>query len=253
MDKIIDKLTPYNLFNYLIPGVVFVIFLDRISEYHFIPKDSSLPELFFGIVKFYFIGMIISRMGSLILECILTEKISFVKKFDRGLFAKVTSGEKKDTLVEVLYEVRNTYRTIASMFIILLVIKLICWNYTEKDFSSVKHVTTFILLSILFVYAFRKQDKHLSDRMETMRNQSPPMGISVWPDPANDEVNIQADHPISSLECFDDAGKLMHRARPESKVSRIAIKNWVTGIYQLVVMINGQLILSKFTKQDRRP
>src|SRR5947209_8137066 len=60
MKELLDKLSSYNLFNYLLPGTMFVAGAQRISDHKF-KQDSIVVELFL----YYFIGLVISRIGSL--------------------------------------------------------------------------------------------------------------------------------------------------------------------------------------------
>jgi hypothetical protein len=73
MKEILEKISSYNLFNYLLPGTVFVFVLAKISEHNFIQKD-----LLIGAFLYYFIGLIISRIGSVIIEPLL-KKWNFLK------------------------------------------------------------------------------------------------------------------------------------------------------------------------------
>ena len=71
MKDILEKLSTYNIFNSLLPGVIFVIMAREFSRYNFIQNEIVLS----GFLC-YFIGMIISRFGSVIIEPIL-KKINF--------------------------------------------------------------------------------------------------------------------------------------------------------------------------------
>ena len=55
MKELLDKLSSYNLFNYLLPGTIFVALSRRFSTHSF-KDDSIVVELFL----FYFIGMVIA-------------------------------------------------------------------------------------------------------------------------------------------------------------------------------------------------
>ena len=66
MKEILDKLSSYNLFNYLLPGVIFVVIANKVTHYDFIQDDIVI-----GAFLYYFIGMVISRFGSLAIEPIL--------------------------------------------------------------------------------------------------------------------------------------------------------------------------------------
>ena len=111
MKDLIDKLSSYNIFNYLLPGIIFVVFLKEVIGYNFI-QDNNL----IGAFLYYFIGMVVSRFGSVIIEPLL-KYISFIKFKDYKLFV---SASKQDSKLELLSEVNNTYRTISATFILLV-------------------------------------------------------------------------------------------------------------------------------------
>lgn len=60
MSELIQKLSSYNLFNYLLPGIVFSVLLEQMTSYSIVQKD-----LFVNPFLFYFIGLCISRVGSI--------------------------------------------------------------------------------------------------------------------------------------------------------------------------------------------
>ena len=115
MKDILDKLTSYNIFNYLFPGVLFVIIAKATTDYNFIQEDNLL-----GAFLYYFIGMTVSRFGSVIIEP-LFKKIKFLKFRD---YKEYVVASKQDTKIELLSEVNNTYRTLNSMMFLLLILKL---------------------------------------------------------------------------------------------------------------------------------
>lgn len=73
MKDLIDKLTTYNIFNYLFLRVLFVVLAKATTDYDFIQENNLL-----GAFLYYFIGMTISRFRSVIIEPIL-KQINFVK------------------------------------------------------------------------------------------------------------------------------------------------------------------------------
>ena len=58
-----EKVSEYNLFNYLVPGSVFLVAWRYVSGA--VPFENNL--LLF-LLTAYFIGMVLSRIGSLIIE-----------------------------------------------------------------------------------------------------------------------------------------------------------------------------------------
>src|SRR6266540_3344577 len=100
MKELIDKMSSYNLFNYLLPGVLFIIILDGFTTYSF-----TQDNLIVGAFVSYFIGLVISRFGSLIIEPVL-KKISFLRFAD---YAEFVFASKKDSKIDVLSESNNMY------------------------------------------------------------------------------------------------------------------------------------------------
>jgi hypothetical protein len=164
MKEILSKLSSYNLFNYLLPGIIFVIIAKSTTDYDFVQKDN-----FLGGFLYYFIGMIISRFGSVIIEPIL-KKINFVKFRDYPDYIKAS---KKDEKIELLSEVNNTYRTLNSMMFLLLFLKL--YNFCSVKFNFSDTVTLIILtilILILFLFSYRKQTNYITKRIDTNNNNN---------------------------------------------------------------------------------
>ena len=44
MKDLLDKLSPYNVFNYLLPGVVFAVFLDTFTAYSVIQASTRVTS-----------------------------------------------------------------------------------------------------------------------------------------------------------------------------------------------------------------
>lgn len=158
MKDIIYKISSYNIFNYLFPGVLFVVIAKKMTDYNFVQDDNIL-----GSFLYYFIGMVISRFGSVIIEPFL-KKVNFLKFRE---YNKYVSTSKKDSKIEILSEVNNTYRTLNAMIFLLLLIKL--FNYLSIKFefdNSVSILTLTILIFILFIFSYRKQTNYITKRID---------------------------------------------------------------------------------------
>lgn len=158
MKEIVDKLSSYNIFNYLLPGILFVVIADKYTDYSFIQENIILAAF-----VYYFIGMVISRFGSIIIEPFL-KKISFLRF---ASYKKFVIASKKDTKIELLSEVNNSYRTLTSMLFLLLVLKL--YNWIENKFGISQNVTsliTIVLIFIMFLFSYRKQTNYITQRIE---------------------------------------------------------------------------------------
>ena len=63
MDKFLDKISVYQFLNYMIPGTLFLVLVDILGIY-----DLSLDNVFLMLFGGYCSGMVLSRIGSLLLE-----------------------------------------------------------------------------------------------------------------------------------------------------------------------------------------
>lgn len=161
MKEILDKLTSYNLFNYLVPGVLFVAILDSFTSYSFIQEDLVL-----GAFVYYFVGLVISRVGSLIIEPVL-KKISFIR-FAR--YADFVSAAKSDPKLETLSEANNMYRTFISMFSLLIILK--SYELLSIKWTVLNEGGLYVLIGLLlvmFLLSYRKQTTFIRDRVDSTK------------------------------------------------------------------------------------
>jgi hypothetical protein len=153
MKEFLDKLSSYNIFNYLLPGILFVIIAKYVTIYDFVQSD-----IFLGLFLYYFIGVVISRIGSLFIEWFL-QKVKFVKYCDHKDFAK---AQKQDKKIDILLEVNNMYRTFIAMCFLLLLLKLYEFFSLKFQFSdTITHVVLVISILVLFLFSYRKQTRYV--------------------------------------------------------------------------------------------
>lgn len=157
MKDLLDKLSSYNIFNYLLPGIIFVVISKELTPYSFIQGDLIL-----GVFVYYFIGLIISRVGSLIIEPICI-KTGFIKYAN---YKKYLQASKKDQKIEILLEVNNMYRTIFSTLLLVLILK--SYGMLVVKYQFPKELSEYILIilsSLLFIYSYRKQTQYIVKRI----------------------------------------------------------------------------------------
>ncbi|EGR3000165.1 MULTISPECIES: hypothetical protein [Vibrio harveyi group] len=162
MKELLDKLSSYNLFNYLFPGIVYVAILEKVSSYSLIQKDIVI-----GVFLYYFIGLIISRIGSIIVEPIL-KKCHILNFADYG---KYVTASKADPLIPILSEANNMYRTLCSMFFCLALTML--YEHVVPELSWLKtwwkEVLVFLIL-VLFVFSYKKQTDYITKRVNNHKD-----------------------------------------------------------------------------------
>ncbi|MBE99131.1 hypothetical protein [Flavobacterium coralii] len=159
MTDILNKISSYNLFNNLLPGILFVILCD-----YFVGYDLSQENLVIGIFLYYFIGLTISRISSILIEPIL-KKVNFIKFTN---YADFISAQKNDNKIDVLVEVSNKFRSILTMIIVLIAFKFYTsLEYNREISESTEKYFVLILLAIIYLLSFKKQIKYITKRIDT--------------------------------------------------------------------------------------
>lgn len=167
--KIIERISSYNIFNNLFPGAVYCFLLKAFWHIDLFDENWLI-----NILIIYFVGMILSRIGSLILEPTL-KRVKFNKKpiLIFSPYKEYKKASEKDSLLVTLSEVNNMYRTLLSCFVCLLFSKIaviingllvkskITYLQDNKDWMII------ILLIILFAASYIKQSKYIKSRVES--------------------------------------------------------------------------------------
>ena len=158
MKEVLEKITSYNLFNYLLPGVLFAVILDKLTIYSIHQENIAT-----GAFVYYFAGLMISRFGSLLVEPFL-KKIGFLKFAPRKDFITASNIDAK---IEILSEGNNMYRTFSAMFILIILLKL----YESAGFKFqilsewIPYIFIVVLLS-MFLFSYKKQTAYITNRIE---------------------------------------------------------------------------------------
>ena len=159
MKEVIDRLSSYNIFNYLLPGTIFAGLGDKLTSYSLI-QDNILIALFL----YYFIGLIISRIGSLTLEPLL-KWIKFVKFAPYEDYVKAS---KLDPKIEIFSEQNNMYRSLCILSIALILLKIydLEWGSGASDNAAIIFISLVGLL-VLFLSSYKKQaEKYVVKRVK---------------------------------------------------------------------------------------
>lgn len=163
MKELLDKISSYNIFNYLLPGIIFVIIASRVTHYPFLQEDIVV-----GVFVYYFIGLVISRFGSLVIEPLL-KWLRFVEFTD---YKKFVAACKKDEKLELLSESNNMYRTLSSLFLLILLLK--GYEKIEAKFNIPPQWSAgilIVLLLIMFLFSYRKQTAYVTKRITAIERE----------------------------------------------------------------------------------
>ena len=161
--EIVEKISSYNLFNNLLPGVLFVYAISNITNFNLL-VDNVIIVIFL----YYFVGLVISRFGSFVVEPLL-RKIKFIRFAD---YKDFLSASEQDSKIELLSEVNNMLRTFISLFVFILLTFI--YDKIAVRFCIPIENTIIILivaLLVLFVFSYRKQTTFIRKRVERLNNK----------------------------------------------------------------------------------
>lgn len=157
MNDLISKISSYDLFNNLVPGAIFAFMLNLLDLFH-LPASSVVVDLVF----YYFLGLIVSRIGSIILDPVL-HAVGLLKKPDYNDFIRAS---ERDPKIAVLLESRNLFRTVLSLVLVTLVAYVYKHTAPSLALSPVsQNIILLVALAALFLFAYLKQSGFIERRV----------------------------------------------------------------------------------------
>lgn len=166
MEDLLNKISSYNILNNIIPGAVFVYFWSAL-DVGAVPSCNVIES----IILYYFCGLVVSRVGSLIIERGF-KKVNLISYAPKSEYIEAT---KRDSLIGTLLEINNMYRTFTGLFLVLAIVKV--YMVVANYFSISREIGTWIvLIGLLFLFAgsFCKQTTHIRSRIEAGLKEKQP-------------------------------------------------------------------------------
>lgn len=176
--SLIEKISSYNLFNNLLPGAIFSYIVERTSRI-VISSDSIWKNLFI----YYFIGLLVGRISSLLIEPLLM-KLTIKKNKNREPYIKfapyedyIKASEEND-FIKILNESSNLYRCLVATFLLIVFCKLYDWFLYDfvknmgNTWQNLLIIVLCLLSSLIFVLSYRKQVDYIRKRVEVIGNHT---------------------------------------------------------------------------------
>lgn len=157
MKELLEKLSSYNVFNYLFPGTLFAVIGSIIT-----PLKLTMQDHIYGLCIYYLYGLIVSRLGSLVIEPIC-KKLKIVKF---AAYEEYAIACQKDPFVATLSEQNNMFRTLIALVLSLFSLRIMHWVYMQNA-AIQKHGVTILLCCsfLLFLLSYRKQTSYIVKRV----------------------------------------------------------------------------------------
>jgi hypothetical protein len=158
MNDFVAKISSYDIFNNLVPGAIFAYFLKVLGI-----SEVGTSSILVDVVLYYFLGMIVSRIGSLLVDPLL----KFFKIIPAGDYSAFIKASDMDPKILTLLESRNLYRTTLALLLVTLAAYL--WQAYLPALGITSRGQTIVMLvclAVLFLLAYRKQDWFIHQRVE---------------------------------------------------------------------------------------
>ena len=162
MSYILDKLGSYQVLTNLLPGALFGLTI----RFFF---GLTIPTTNVGedIVVYYFMGLIINRIGSLVVEPIL-KILHFIKY---ASYADFVEAAKSDAKIDTLLEMNNYTRSLLTCFLLLPAVRILqvlssYWTWFSLNWEW----CAIALLAVLFLFAYRKQTNYVHKRVAAVNS-----------------------------------------------------------------------------------
>lgn len=170
LKQVIDKISSYNILNYLYPGILFCYLLGVLFDVDVL-SDNWVDNL----IICYFVGMVLSRIGSVIIEPIMKKiKVRKQQLLKYVPYADYEKASSIEPMVATLSEVNNTYRTLLACFVCLLGYKIciainkMCVKINITFFQDNKDWLLLVFLIMLFTCSYIKQTSYVRERVKSV-------------------------------------------------------------------------------------
>jgi len=152
---VVGNFSAYDFLTNFVPGVVFASIATVGTRFSFLHPD---PIVSVGL--FFFFGMVISRVGSLVVQPSL-EWIGFLRSGD---YKNFLIAEKRDGKVQTMLEVRNLYRSTLTALLMLAPMVALFPN-PAPSFPPMALFVFVLFSATVFLFSLQKQSKYLTERI----------------------------------------------------------------------------------------
>lgn len=142
-------------FNNLFPGALFVYLFERAS--HVVLSTEDIVK---NIVLYYFLGLVLGRVGSIIIEPLF----KFFRLVKFAPYDKFVAASKMDSKIDVLQEVANMYRTLFTVSVIMLVSLYFMSKVNGENYVLSQIACS--LFALLFMISYTKQIRYIVNRVK---------------------------------------------------------------------------------------
>lgn len=151
INSLFSKLSAYQLLSLMLPGASLL----GTMKFVFSIDIKADENIWWFLLASYVVGLIISRIGSLLIEEIF-KKIGIIKGYNVGNYI---AKRKEDDMIETLLSFANLYRSFCALSILLIIVTIV-EGYSLCDYWL--YYLLEVLLLLLFGFSFYKQYSYFS-------------------------------------------------------------------------------------------
>ena len=118
VNSLFNRLSSYQILAILLPGASLLGYM----KFYLSIEIKVDENVWWFLLSSYVTGVILSRIGSVVIEGIM-KKFSYIKKYD---VQRYLIKRKDDDLVETLLSFANLYRSFSAVFLVLPIISILC-------------------------------------------------------------------------------------------------------------------------------
>lgn len=165
MNDLFKSFSSYNLLTNFVPGAIFVYLLNYINNDFYDKNNIAM-----NIISFFFFGLILSRVGSIIIEPMF-KSLGIVKPPEYSRIASVQISSNDD-LLNTLIESSYMYRTLVALFLVNMFVVIIFYSINiDQNLIARRIVFMFwsnLVLLMLFIFSYQKQTAYVVQRLDAL-------------------------------------------------------------------------------------
>ncbi|MEO1150707.1 MAG: hypothetical protein AAFW83_06910 [Pseudomonadota bacterium] len=162
MNDLLKQLSSYHLFNFILPGAAFSILGNYLFAYNLVVEN-----LFAALFFYYFVGLTISRIGSIVLE----PAFKRLRIIEFGSYNDFIDASKKDEKIDTIFEMNNVYRTMVALPLCLLIYHAGLQIAEAINLAGwVRATILLVTIFPLYILAWRKQTNYVYKRVSIATN-----------------------------------------------------------------------------------
>lgn len=165
MNEAINKISAYEFLNVLFPGVLLGVYVIELFDVSVVDDNNVLFQTIVLLCIAYFLGLVISRIGSLLVEPI-ARRVGLIRWSEYYYEA-----EKIDKRLIILLKDLNMYRNIVSLALTIFAVTVSkrLFGLPISSLELCLRLSMASLIFMLFLLSYRKQSILIEKRINRVR------------------------------------------------------------------------------------